>query len=453
MKKRIFSLALAAAMVLSLMTGFAGSAEEETGIIGSGAVTYDPSVPVNDGEDITISFWYPDPGVGGYARWQGAMDDYSKIHPNVTFEVDSSLGWGDYWSKLPVAVSSGTGPDLMHFHLANFQTFIPDLAEPFPDDLAEAVKEDFNGVEPMMYEDKVYTIPVGDSTGLIVYNKDMWEEAGLTDADIPKTWDELREVAKKLTKTDGDTITVNGFDIGESVFMLALNYQKGYNIFKEDGKNTQMNNPGAIEAAKMLQGFITTDKIFAPGSGAANERFGNQQSAMLYSWTWIGDWLNANVGDSFEWDCFPTPTFEDTKVVDRNNPEVSAVVNAKSDDAHKAVAMDFLKYYFASDNYLVEMANLTYTYPTKKSCQDDPSLAENKVLATIGQYTDKTVWTGIWTSGFDNAVGTYLSDGLLLGMQDPEEALSAFDEENARLAPDATVATVERMSPLAEYLQ
>ena len=116
----------------------------------------------------------------------------------------------------------------------------------------------------MVYEGKVYTIPVGDMTGAIFYNKEMWEAAGLTEADIPATWEELRQVAKKLTKTEGDKIVVNGMDIPDGYFLLALNYQKGYNVFAEDGKHTQMNNPGALEAAQMLQGFITEDKIFAP---------------------------------------------------------------------------------------------------------------------------------------------------------------------------------------------
>ena len=313
---------------------------EKLDVIGTGAVTYDPNVPVNNGEDITISFWYDDPGPEGYQRWARAIEDYQKIHPNVTFDVNKSLGWGDYWAKLPVAVANGTGPDLMHFHLNWYSDFVPNLAEPYPDDLVEALKKDFTGIEPMMYDGKVYTIPVGDSTGVMFYNKEMWAEAGLTDEDIPTTWDELREVAKKLTKYDGDKIVVNGLDIADGYFLLALNYQKGYNVFAEDGKHSQLNNPGALEAAKMLQGFITEDKIFAPGSGAAQERFGNQQSAMMYNWTWAGGWLEGNVGDTFEWGVFPTPTFEDSKVVDRNNPEVSAVVNAKSSEENKAVAID-----------------------------------------------------------------------------------------------------------------
>lgn len=430
----------------------AGTASAE--LIGNGAVTYDPSAPVNNGEDITITFWYDDPGPEGYQRYARAIADYQELHPNVTIEVNNSLGWGDYWSKLPVAVASGTGPDLMHFHLNWYGDFIPELAEPYPEDLAQALIKDFRGVEPMIYEGKVYTIPVGDMTGAIFYNKEMWKEAGLTEADIPQTWDELREVAKKLTKTEGDKIVVNGMDIPDGYFLLALNYQKGYNVFAEDGKHTQMDNPGALEAAQMLQGFITEDKIFAPGSGSSQERFGNKQSAMMYNWTWAGGWLEGNVGDSFEWGVFPTPVFgEETKVVDRNNPEVSAVVNAKSSPENKAVAMDFLRFYFANDSYLVELADKTYTAPTKITRAEDPVIAENEVVATISSYIDKTVWTGICTSGFDATVSQILADELFIQGKDAKTTLQKFDEENAKLAEEALLETAERKSSLAQYLK
>lgn len=45
--------------------------------------------------------------------------------------------------------------------------------------------------------------PDGYAPTAVWYNTDMWESAGLTDADYPQTWDELLEVAKKLTKSDG----------------------------------------------------------------------------------------------------------------------------------------------------------------------------------------------------------------------------------------------------------
>ncbi len=428
-------------------------AAEKLDIIGTGAVTYDPNVPVNDGKDITLTFWYDDPGPQGYQRWARAIEDYQKMHPHVKFEVNKSLGWGDYWAKLPVAVANGTGPDLMHFHLNWYTDFVPNLAEPYPDDLVKDLKKDFTGIEPMMYNNKAYTIPLGDSTGTMFYNKEMWAEAGLTDKDIPKTWDELRAVAKKLTKYDGNKIAVNGLDIADGYFLLGLNYQQGYNVFAADGKHTQMNNPGALKAAKMLQGFISEDKVFAPGSGATQERFGNKKSAMMYNWTWAGGWLKGNVGDAFEWGVFPTPTFENSKVIDRNNPEVSAVVNAKSDEKNKAVAMDFLRFYFASDKYLVELGNNTYTFPTKIACQKDQSIQANEVVSCIGKYIDKTVWTGICHSGFDPAVSQILGDELLLKGKDAATCLEKFDKATAEGAKEAEYETAERKSPLAKHLK
>ena len=69
---------------------------------------------------------------------------------------------------------------------------------------------DFNGVSAHVIDGKVYYIDYGIMTGSVYYNKDMWEAAGLTDADYPKTWDEMREVAKKLTIKEGNSFVQAG---------------------------------------------------------------------------------------------------------------------------------------------------------------------------------------------------------------------------------------------------
>jgi multiple sugar transport system substrate-binding protein len=45
----------------------------------------------------------------------------------------------------------------------------------------------------------VYGVPIGSNSLAIFYNKKMFSEAGITDP--PKTWDELRDDAGKLTKS------------------------------------------------------------------------------------------------------------------------------------------------------------------------------------------------------------------------------------------------------------
>lgn len=47
------------------------------------------------------------------------------------------------------------------------------------------------------YNDKIYSVPIEAGTLYMIYNKDMFKEAGIEK--VPTTWDELYEAAKKLT--------------------------------------------------------------------------------------------------------------------------------------------------------------------------------------------------------------------------------------------------------------
>lgn len=55
---------------------------------------------------------------------------------------------------------------------------------------------------------------------------------GLTDADYPQTWDELLEVAKKLTKSDGSQYGIALPDLGWAPFLKG----NGTGIYTTDGQ-------------------------------------------------------------------------------------------------------------------------------------------------------------------------------------------------------------------------
>ena len=141
------------------------------------------------------------------------MEEYEKLNPDVKFETQV-IGWEDYWTRLMSGVAGGDVPDIAQFHNSQTQAFLNHL-EPFPADLFDydRYKEDFINFEAAyLFDGTFHFYPVGIMSGLIFYNTDYWAEAGLTEADIPTTWDEFREIAKKLTKYDsaGD-IQVAGF--------------------------------------------------------------------------------------------------------------------------------------------------------------------------------------------------------------------------------------------------
>ncbi|WP_215143295.1 ABC transporter substrate-binding protein [Exiguobacterium qingdaonense] len=72
-------------------------------------------------------------------------------------------------------------------------------------------KEDFdtsvweeNILSYYQVDGKQYSMPFNSSTPVLIYNKEAFEKAGLDPEKAPRTYDELKEAAKKLT-TDGQT--------------------------------------------------------------------------------------------------------------------------------------------------------------------------------------------------------------------------------------------------------
>src|SRR5699024_902990 len=67
-------------------------------------------------------------------------------------------------------------------------------------------------VQPYELDGKYYTLPVAVRSLALFWNKEMYEEAGLDPEKPPKTWDELIENAKTMTKmTDDGRFKQEGF--------------------------------------------------------------------------------------------------------------------------------------------------------------------------------------------------------------------------------------------------
>src|SRR5262245_37270883 len=105
----------------------------------------------------------------------------------------------DIGQQLGQAFAGGTPPDVFYVDASRF----PDYAsvgalEPYadkisnPTDFYESLRTTFT------YDGKFYCAPKDFSTLALVINQDLWSKAGLTDADVPTTWDQLTAVSKKL---------------------------------------------------------------------------------------------------------------------------------------------------------------------------------------------------------------------------------------------------------------
>ena len=136
------------------------------------------------------------------------------------------------------------------------------------------------------YDGKLYCAPKDFSTLQLIINTDMWAKAGLTDADVPKTWDELATVSKKLTADGHVGLAMSGEYARVGAFMVAA----GGGLMNADSTKATADAPGNVKALDYLKGLLDAGSMkFAAdlGSGWGGEAFGTQKAAMVVEGNWI----------------------------------------------------------------------------------------------------------------------------------------------------------------------
>jgi multiple sugar transport system substrate-binding protein len=403
--------------------GTAAPAGGGGGGVNGDTLNYDLGAPVNGGRNITIEFWTQNEL---HVVHEKLAADYTKVHPNVKINI-TTMAYGDLFQKLPIALQTGTGPDIFHMHNSYDGLFGPYLA-PYPQDVLplDQLKADFTQIDPHVKDGKIYYMDMGVMTSGIFYNKKMWREAGLTEADIPKTWDQFVQVAKKLTQYDSaGNITREGFSNNgyEDLLTGALTLQSGRYFF--DANNRPVVNTDVWEKnLKFVLDFYTVHKTSSIQFPPFNDAFNNQQGAMIYCWGWIGALLSQN--PDLEWGYFNLPTWDGkpAPAYDRNNGETILSVSNSAKKEAQAVGFDILKYFLCRDDLLVEMDMLLNIVPTKKSLAKNPAIQSNIVLGTQSSIVDRTIWPGPVPDPFFIALRKYAVEPVILNSADIRASLA-----------------------------
>lgn len=194
-------------------------------------------------------------------------------------------------NDLPQQLSQGfaasTPPDLFYLSTDAIAGYAGNGSlKAYGDELAN--KDDFYPtlVSNFTVDGEFYCAPKDFSTLALVINKGLWDAAGLTDADVPTTWDQLADVSAKLTK-DG----VVGLAFGAEYQRVgAFMSQAGGALVNEAGTEAIANSPENVEALTYVQDHLK-DGTFAfaadIGAGWGGEAFGKQLSAMTIEGNWI----------------------------------------------------------------------------------------------------------------------------------------------------------------------
>jgi len=155
------------------------------------------------------------------------FDAYRKANPNVLEISYKKLSPDTYKKELVEALASGQGPDIFLIQNTWLPGFQDKITPATPDILTEQkFRSDFVDVAAADFVDqgKIYAVPLSVDTLGLYYNKDLFNQAGITAP--PATWNDFVEDVKKLTKVDGTgLIQQSGAAIG-----TALNINRSTDV-------------------------------------------------------------------------------------------------------------------------------------------------------------------------------------------------------------------------------
>lgn len=212
-----------------------------------------------------------------------AVKEWSK-DSDIKAEVQVA---SDLNQQLSQGFASGEPADVFYLSTDQFVGYASNGSlEPYAEDLENADKFYPGLREAFTYEDKFYCAPKDFSTLALVINTEMWKDAGLTDEDIPTTWDELRAVSEKLTtdKTMGLAFSPEYQRVG------AFFAQAGGGLVSDDGTEATVNSEANVKALSYVKSMMK-DGIAAYssdlGAGWGGEAFGKGLAAMTIEGNWI----------------------------------------------------------------------------------------------------------------------------------------------------------------------
>ncbi len=342
--------------------------------------------------DITFAM-APDPS----GAFQKLIDQFNKEN-----EGDFKVTWrkmptdtGQFFDKIRTQFQAGGGDiDILGGDViwpAQFAAngWIADLSDKFP----ETEREKFlpGPIDSMIYEDKIYGVPWYTDAGMLYYRKDLLEKNGYDEA--PKTWDELKKVAKEVADAEGmkagfvwqgseyEGGVVNGLEYINSFGGRVLDENNASKVIIDSPESVE----GLTVAASMIKDGVSPQAVSNYTEEESQNSFLNGDSVFCRNWPYMYS-LAGNPD---------TAKIKKDQVGVAPLPEGSAgsvsglggwnfYINAQSDQEKQDTAYEFAKFMTTPESQKINALEGAKLPTLKALYKDQEILDEVPVIALAG---------------------------------------------------------------------
>lgn len=291
-------------------------------------------------------------------NWKQYIEAFNKEFPNIKVNVLTSTNYAD--------------DALTHLQSGDYETVmaIPavdksDLSTYFMSygDL-DTMKGQVNYADTWMYDNEVYGVPSTATTQGIVYNKRVFEEAGVTE--LPKTPSEFIDALKKIKESNKDvtplyTNYAAGWTMGAWDDYIANNatgdttYKNQKllhteNPFKDYGDETHPYAVYKILYDAVSEG-LTEDDYSTTDWESSKAKLNNGEIGCMVLGSWAYPQMEAGGDHAEDVGYMPFPISVNGVQYASAGPDYSWAINTNATDDEKQAALVFVKWMMEKSNY------------------------------------------------------------------------------------------------------
>jgi len=189
---------------------------------------------------------------------------YTEKNPDVVIEVQVT-SWNEYWTKLEAAAESNTMPDIFWMHTNQILYYadfgmLADVTDLYADEDPSYYQNHFSEISignASGSDGRLYGVPKDKDNVVLVYNKEMFDAAGVAYPDENWTWDDMVSASESIHAATGKYgfMAYNDDQMGYWNFV----YQAGGCILNEDNTQGGFDREGTRKAMDFYIGMQKTD--------------------------------------------------------------------------------------------------------------------------------------------------------------------------------------------------
>ena len=239
-----------AAVSLAVGIGLLGAACNNSKSDSSGGSSAD-GAPLDPNAKVTISVDCMPPTTKAAERkeWMEDVAAFNKLYPNVTINGKDGFPCEDP-AKFTAMLKAGTEADVFYSYFTDLQTVLDSgQAEDITKYVNNKTIPALDNIDPavmdgMKDEGKLYALPTSNYKMGLIYNRKLFQQAGLDADNPPTTWEDIAAAAKKITALGNGAIGYGEYSAQNTGgwHFTAQMYGLGGSMVSDDGKKAAFND-------------------------------------------------------------------------------------------------------------------------------------------------------------------------------------------------------------------